>query len=550
MEKGEVFAVPKILDPRYQVPAVDAIFKYFEDGNTGNPVCAVAVGGGKTLLMAEVIKRAHQIDPNVKLQVLNDNAKVLEQNEAELREHWPFLTTSFYCAKMKKKRLHGDVVFASIQSIANKADKLKHLPDLILVDEAHCISHNENTQYRKYLSAVKALNPYVKVIGFSGTPFRSDGGYLHQGKTRLFTDIVYDVSILDLISYGRLCEPITPAVLTKMDTSGVGTRQGDYITSALSNAVNTNEITASCVNEMLQYKDTRHKWLVFTVDKAHCLSVYEAIKASGVTCRYINSDISDDEQIEIIRAYRAGEYQCLVNVAMLSTGFNVTDIDLIAWMRPTKSPVLYIQGIGRGLRADPRKENLLFLDFGGVVDELGPVDKVQIKEKYESNGEGEPPSKVCPKCYDIVFAGVRACPSCGHEFPIVPKISKISSDAPILSIHKAEPRWYDVTDVKYARHKKQGKPDSMVATYQCGLAQFRDWICFEHDTIRYKAVNWWRLNADGEPPKTVTEALERVSEIRRPERIGAIKDGKYYKVTGLNYDKRSVDDGETGACGQ
>lgn len=500
-------------------------------------------------MMAEVIKRAHQMYPDTKFQVLNDNAKVLEQNELELKEHWPFLTTSFYCAKMGKKRLHGDVVFGSIQSIYNKAAKLQHIPHLILIDEAHAISHNETTQYRKYLNDIQAINPRVRIIGFTGTPFRSDSGYLHMGKSRLFTDIVYNVSILKLIEYGRLCEPITPMVNTKMDTSGVGTRQGDYITSALSKAVNTSEITASCVAEMLQYKDTRHKWLVFTVDKAHCLSVYEAIKASGVTCRYINSDVSDAEQIEIIQQYRRGDYQCLVNVAMLSTGFNVTDIDMIGWMRPTKSPVLYIQGIGRGLRADPRKENLLFLDFGGVVDELGPVDQVRIKDKPESNGDGEPPSKVCPECHEIVFAGVRTCPNCGYEFEVLPKIVRQASIAPVLSTQKAEPQWFDITGAEYKRHKKADKPDSLKAVYSCGLIKFQDWILFEHDKMRHMAVNWWNKNATGIVPKTVDEALERIYDIKTPTKVKVIKDGKYYRVRELSYEI-PVDNSEASAFRQ
>ena len=149
------------------------------------------------------------------------------------------------------------------------------------------ISHNDATLYRKFIDAVAQINPAVKVIGFTGTPFRSDSGQLCEGDGKLFDGIAYEIGIKYMIDNGYLCRPVVPAVETHMNTDGVPSSKGDFVAGKLEAAVNIPEVTKNCVREMLQYKDSRKKWLVFTAGVQHCTDVLEAIRLAGITAEMV-----------------------------------------------------------------------------------------------------------------------------------------------------------------------------------------------------------------------------------------------------------------------
>src|SRR5690606_9080661 len=160
------------------------------------------------------------------------------------------------------------------------------------------------------------------------------------------------------------------------------------------------------------------------------------------------------------------------NVNVLSIGFDYPAIDLIALMRPTKSPALYIQQCGRGLRLSPGKKDVLILDFANVVRTLGPIDAVQIKKP--GKGEGEAPIRICPQCECINHASARVCVDCGHEFPEPEvKVEAKAADLPILS--KGEASWRSVNSRRFDYHEgKGGKPPSVKVSYMCGMTAIRE----------------------------------------------------------------------------
>lgn len=523
----------------YQAEAVESIFDYFHE-NEGHPLVVIPTGGGKSLTIAEFIKQANEFFPPTRFIVLAHVHLLLEQNAEELMLQWPQANISFYSDSLKQKDLSGDIIFAGIQSIYKKAFDLRHSVDIILVDEAHLIPGDSDTMYRKFLDDMAIINPHIKVVGFTATPFRSNYGMLHRGKNALFTDIAYEVPIGKLIELGHLCPLVTPSggVQTKMDTSGVKTRLGDYITSQLSAAVDKEEITRACVDEMVIHGAERRLWLVFTVDIQHCEHVRDEIRSRGITCEMVHSKQDPAINAEIIRKYRSHEIKCLVNVSKLTTGFNVPAIDMMAFMRPMRSPVLYIQIGGRGMRIYPQKENCLVLDFGGVIEELGPIDQIRIKDKKE--GEGEAPCKLCENCGATVPAGCLICPVCAHPFPDREhKIEEGASTAAILS-NQLKSVTKHVTAVNYYRHKKEGKPDSLRVDYLCGLETHREWICLDHTGYaREKACVWWDRRSSGIlAPNSVTEALGRVNELAKPESIQVKKVGVYHEITGYHFGEK------------
>jgi DNA repair protein RadD len=227
----------------------------------------------------------------------------------------------------------------------------------------------------------------------------------------------------------------------------------------------------------------------------------------------------------------------MVNVAMLTTGANFPAIDLLAFMRPTRSPVLYVQMAGRGTRLHPNKTNCLLLDFGGVVEELGPIDAIKVREP--GPGGGEAPIKFCPGilanasvCNAQLPASQMTCPHCGYKFPDPGlNLSTTASDAAVLS-DRLKPKIKIVNRVGYYRHKKEGKPDTLRVDYLCGYDTYREWVHLEHVGFpRERACNWWKLRANTTPPRTIDEALKRTSELMVPANISVKKIGKYFEIT-------------------
>lgn len=524
----------------YQGLAIEAIFDYFVE-HEGTPIVVMPVGSGKSLTIAEFIREANIYYPGTRFVVLAHVAELLTQNAEELMGQWPEANISFFSDTLGQKELDGDIIFAGIQSIYKKAYDFRHTPDLILVDECHLIPPDSDTMYRKFISDMQAINPNIKIVGFTGTPFRAGHGMLHKGKNALFTHIAYEIPITELIARGHLVPVVTPQLNTKMSTAGVKMRGGDFITSQLSKVVDDDAITKACVDEIVAHGADRNRWLIFTVDIEHCGHVADEIKKRGISCEVIHSKTPTMERNRIVDRYKNGDLKCLVNVAVFTTGFNNPSIDLLAFMRPTRSPVLYIQMAGRGMRTYPGKTDCLLLDFGGVVEELGPIDQVRVAEKNE--GTGDAPIKYClgefpngVKCNATLHAAAMKCPYCGYDFP-EPNLNLDStpSDAAALSSQLQAKPFY-VSRIAYFRHKKEGKPDTLRIDYLCGVETYREWKHFEHlERAREESCAWWKQRAATKPPNTITEALERSKELRIPHQITVKKIGKYHQVMSAEF---------------
>lgn len=516
----------------YQEEATQATFDYFFN-NKGNPLVIAPVAAGKSLLMAEFIRRACEIYAGTRILVLAHNKELLIQNAQELMGQWPDVSFGFYCAGLGQKKINGQVIFASIQSIYSKA--FDHNPfDLVLVDECHLINSNQSGMYTTLFADLTVANPNIKIIGYTGTPYRPDSGLLIDGP--LFDDVAYEIEIQYLIDQGFLCPPATPTVKTKMDAAGVATRLGDYVQGQLERAVDIDRITKSCVDEIIENGADRKSWLVFTCGVEHCKHVMEEIRSRGITCDMVVGDTPSAERDSIIKRFKIGEIKCLVNVAVLTTGFNHPGIDLIAFMRPTRSPVLYVQCVGRGMRLCPGKENVMILDFGGVIDELGPIDKINITKKKSGDGEGEAPVKQCSKCYAFMPAAAKECDECGFQFP-APEPSSIEArsakDKAVLS-SQIKPEWYDVLWMNVKKHEKPDKTPSMMVSYGTMQNIFREWICFEHKGYpRRKAERWYKDRMDDQVPGSIDEAINKTYP--QPARISAIKTGKYWEIKGYEF---------------
>ena len=522
----------------YQTAAIDALYNYFAE-STGNPLVDMPTGTGKSVVIAGFVREAVAAYPDTRILMLTHVKELIAQNFQTLIRMWPEAPAGIYSAGLSRRDIHAQILFAGIQSIHKHAAKVQRC-DMVIIDEAHLLSTNDNGMYRRFLSELNQINAgLLKVVGFSATPYRMDSGLLHKGKDRLFTDIAYSVPILDMIQQGYLCQVIPKQTATQLDVGGVGTRGGEFIAKDLEAAVDRDDITRAAVAEIVEHGKDRGSWLCFCSGVNHAKHVRDAIRERGISAEVVTGDTPAGERDSILQAFKAGRLRCVTNANVLTTGFDAPGTDLIALLRPTKSVGLYVQMVGRGTRIAPGKDDCLVLDFAGNTARHGPIDTVD-GHKDPTDGTGEAPVKVCPECETINHASIRQCICCGYEFP-PPEIkvaAKAASNA-LLST-QIQPEWHEVSSTSYRAHAKPDKPTSMRVSYQCGLTSHNEWICFEHTGYpRQRAEAWWRRRSDAPIPATVDSAIAGADDLREPIAIQIKPVGKYTEIVGFRFAEAS-----------
>jgi len=512
----------------YQQKCIDDLFSYFQR-HDGNPLGIIPTGGGKSLIMAEWCKLVFRTDFRARILVVTHVRELVRQNYEELLSLWPDAPAGIYSAGLNKRQINARLLFASIQSVYKRAFQIQQC-DMVLVDEAHLIPSRSDTMYRQFLDDLLKINPHLKIIGFTATPFRLDSGMLHRGEGALFDAIAHETNVRDLIDQGFLSRPVSYFESWQIDTSNVGTRAGDFIASQLEVPALDPKAIDNIVSRTIASGQDRKGWLVFGCTVAHCKALAQEFTARGISTATIFGDTSGPERERLIEDYKAQRIRCLVSMGVLTTGFNAKHVDLIVLARPTKSTGLYIQMVGRGTRLHPGKDNCLILDFGGNISRHGPFDDPNIPDdRKKGKGDGDPLVKYCPDCEAACAISIGSCPECGHEFPPVErKIFAAPEAAPIMSL---PPEWLDVDDVSFSLHEKPGKPISLKVTYRTGLVSHNEWICLSHEGYaRTKAEGWWLRHAQAPVPANAVEAMMRQKQIKVPDQIRVRKSGKFTEV--------------------
>ncbi|MDI6028314.1 helicase-related protein [Corticibacterium sp. UT-5YL-CI-8] len=524
-----------MLIPRpHQRGACDALYEYWGE-KPGSPLIVIPTAGGKSLILAMICKELIESYPDMRILIVTHVRELILSNFRELIGIWPFAPAGIYSAGVGRRDAHAQIVFGGVQTIGGKADHIGHI-DLVMVDEAHLMPRKSETQYGQLLTGLRAINPDLKLVGLTATPYRLGEGSLHEGEGALFDDICYEVSIADMIDQGFLCKPISKGMAAGYDLTGVGKQGGDYKQGALQAAVDKADVNSAVASEIAAYGRGRRAWLLFCSGVEHAYHMRDEIRARGFSCEAVSGETPTAERDRILADFKAGKIRAVTNNSVMTTGTNVPIIDLVAFCRPTLSAGLYVQMAGRGLRLYPGKDNCLFLDFAGVVRKHGPIDA--IVPPHMRSGSGEAPVKQCPQetggCGSLVHASLRSCPDCGYEFPVndEPKISAQSEDVPMLS--RGDATWRPVTKRVFRFHEgKNGKQDSVKCTYFQGLSQFNEWLGPAHGGgFKGKTDRYWRDHGGHRPfPKTPLEWLERQSELQDTAEISVKPDGKYWSVT-------------------
>ena len=505
----------------YQHQSVAAIYRWFGD-RADNPLLVLPTGAGKSLVIAAFCQQVLQEWPEQRILVVTHVKELVQQNHDQMLRLWPEAPAGIYSAGIGRRDHDARILFAGIQSVWKQAAKIGWC-DLILVDEAHRIPRSGDGQYMRLLQDMRSMNPDCKMVGLTATPYRLDSGRLDEGEDALFGGVAHEVEVQDLIDAGYLSRIRSRAPASgEIDTTDVRVQSGEFQASSLEAAAMDDAVVDAAVAELLSKGRERRAWLVFACGVRHAGMLVERLRAADIGTEMVVAATPKDERDRIVASYKAGELRCLVNVGVFTTGFDAPHVDLIGVLRPTLSPGLFVQMVGRGLRLAPSKTDCLVLDFGGNFMRHGPIDDVRVRKPGQ--GGGEAPVKTCKECQAVVAAAARECPECGSPFPERPTVRHDERADESAVALKAERRTPDIRKLSVTRRdlrvhvpRDAGKRVTLRVDYHCGLNRVSQWMCFEHDvnTLPFrKAAAWWRQHGGAAPePTSVGEAISRHGEL-------------------------------------
>ena len=518
----------------YQSRSIELLYDWMSN-NKGHPCVVMPTGSGKSHVIAALCKDAIQTWPETRILMLTHVKELIEQNAEKMRLHWPGAPLGIYSASVGKRQLGEPITFAGIQSVRDKAKLIGHI-DLIIIDECHLVNHKDEGGYRKLIGELIAVNPALRIIGYSATPYRLGHGLITD-KPALFDDLLTPVSIEELVFKGYLATLRSKVTKAKLDVSGVKKRGGEFIESELQAAVDTDDKNQAVVHEVMGLAGERKAWLFFCAGVKHAEHVAEVLRQHGVTAECVTGETPKKERERMLADFKAGRVRALTNANVLTTGFDYPDIDLVVMLRPTMSASLYVQMAGRGMRVKSHTDHCLVLDFAGVVESHGPITNVQPPKKG-GDGNGEAPVKVCDHCGELVHISVMLCPSCGEQFPEPVKKSMVLRNDDIMGLDGQE---LDVTSWTWRKHISKASGIEMLAvTYYGGLSDtpITEYLPIMHEGYAgqramsqlLSIANSASIVPGGLNVKTLEDMVQNMNNATPPEWIEYRKDGKFFRV--------------------
>ncbi|EJR0678827.1 DEAD/DEAH box helicase [Vibrio parahaemolyticus] len=351
----------------YQADSVKAVIHYFRKHST-LAVIVLPTGAGKSLVIAELARLAKG-----RVLVLAHVKELVEQNHAKYEGYG--LKGAIFSAGLGRKETDQQVVFASVQSVVRNLDSFKNQFSLLVIDECHRVPDDKNSSYQKVITHLRELNPGIKVLGLTATPYRLGMGWIYQYHTRgqvrteesrFFRDCIFELPIRYLLDENFLTParmmdaPVLSYDFSQLKPANTGRYKEAEMDMVIDKA---KRATPQIVEQIIQYARERKGVMIFAATVRHAQEIH-GLLPEGETAIVIG-DTPTPERDAIIQAFKNREIKYLVNVSVLTTGFDAPHVDLIAILRPTESVSLYQQIVGRGLRLSEGKNECLVLDYAG-----------------------------------------------------------------------------------------------------------------------------------------------------------------------------------------
>lgn len=557
-----------IIPRDYQEYALPAWLEWVAAGK-GDPLLLYPTGVGKSVILALIISHCLRTWPGTRAMILTHSKELIQQDYDKLVAYWDTAPAGIYSEGLKRREYWNAVTVAGIQSVYHQPELFGKI-DLLFIDEAHLISLKDQSMYRKFIDALRIINPNLVVTGLTATGWRPGQGYLWQGDNALFAGAAVDACSLDAFNWfldeGYLVPPIAQKTEFQYDTSQIRTTAGEYNQADVEAEVNRMDINERVVITSCEVFKNRTHGITFANGIKHVENIAEIFNHYGVKTTFVHSKMDEKLRDSRIEGFKVGDWEMMVNNGILTTGYDDPLLDFMSMMKLTKSSGLFGQMLGRLTRpcyspgydlttregrlaaiASSHKQNGLVLDFAKNSERLGPInDPVIPQPKGSKKRLTEAPIRICDNCGTYNHASAMFCSLCGIEFPRKPKIEDKSSGAVLVKKSKIPPlpeepviADFDVTHVTYSLyHKSADKPPTMKVVYQCGYRSFDEWIHFESNAFRGKAVRWWMDRTGCQPtevPLSTAEALKRTDELKIPLVVKVHVNTKYPMIKGYDY---------------
>lgn len=562
----------------YQQEAVQATLKHFRQEKSP-AVLVLPTGAGKSLVIAELARLARG-----RVLVLAHVKELVEQNHAKYQSLG--LEAGIFSAGLSKKESHQKTIFGSIQSVARAEDSFFQDFSLLVIDECHRVSMEGETQYFQVISKMQKANPDICILGLTATPYRLGFGWIYEYNShrkirqtsgeRFFKKCIFDLSTRFMIQNQFLTPPIRiDAPVASYDFSSLKVHGTHYVQSHIEALLKDQKrITPVIIQNIIEMASDRQGVMIFTSSVSHAKEILKLLPDNESAL--VVGDTESLERDQIIGKFKEKELKYLVNVSVLTTGFDAPHVDVIAILRPTESASLYQQIIGRGLRLSPGKTDCLILDytgqghdlyspeigedkpnpqsviveipcpscglinhFWGLVDPDGELVEHygrKCKGAFENPVTGEMKEcgfrfrfKRCEKCGAENDISARSCTSCEHL--LVDADRKLKEAMSLKDAHVMR-----VDSMQFQKgHDKKGSPRLEISYYDADANVLKEY--FYLDTAESRKAFYFnftrmhnRLPGQKLEVRDVDEALRKQKQFRMPMFVIARKQKYYWNI--------------------
>ncbi|MCO4793672.1 MAG: DEAD/DEAH box helicase [Bacteriovoracaceae bacterium] len=393
----------------YQQEAVENTLNFFRK-KRDPAVIVLPTGAGKSLVIAELAKIAKG-----RVLVLAHVKELVEQNHEKYESY--DLRAGIYSAGLNKKETSNKVIFGSIQSVARAPKSFFKDFNLLIIDECHRVNSEDDTQYGAVIKQLQTNNPEICILGLTATPYRLGLGWIYeynfQGELkseekRFFKQCVFELSLEYMIRNKFLTQPVKVDIpVTSYDFSELTESGKMYTTSQVEELLKQQKrLTPLIIKNIIDITENynRQGVMIFSSTVKHAKEILEHLPEGEA--KVILGDTADLERDKIIQEFKDKEFKYLVNVSVLTTGFDAPHVDVIAILRPTESVSLYQQIIGRGLRLNQNKKDCFILDYTGMGHD---IYSPEISDKRPSK-DTVAVQVTCPECeFENNFWGSVDC---------------------------------------------------------------------------------------------------------------------------------------------
>ncbi|MEK6553893.1 MAG: DEAD/DEAH box helicase, partial [Bdellovibrionota bacterium] len=381
----------------YQQQAVDSTLRYFRV-RRDPAVIVLPTGAGKSLVIAELARIAKG-----RVLVLAHVKELVEQNYEKYKSYG--LSAGIFSASLGKKDRDEKAIFGSVQSVARASDEFFDNFSLLVIDECHRVAEEGSTQYQDVIAKLRERNPELAILGLTATPYRLGLGWIYEygangeiktDKKRFFKQCVFDLPLSYMIKHKYLTNPVKIDIpVTSYDFSELTDSDRPFTNEEVEEILKSQKrLTPFIIKNIIDITERFHRQgvMIFSSSVRHAEEIMSYLPPDD--SRVVLGDTDMTSRDKIINDFKAKKFKYLVNVSVLTTGFDAPHVDVIAIMRPTESNSLYQQIIGRGLRLSVDKKDCFVLDYTGMKHDLYTPE---ISDKKPAK-DTVPVRIPCPKC--------------------------------------------------------------------------------------------------------------------------------------------------------